>query len=119
MIRRPPRSTRTDTLFPYTTLCRSFLDRVARAALGADEQDHAALLRDARDEVHRVAEQRHGLFEVDDVDLAAGAEDVRRHLGVPVAGLVAEMQAGFQHLRSEVRRVGIECVSQFRSRWSP
>src|SRR3546814_17460873 len=23
MIRRPPRSTRTDTLFPYTTLCRS------------------------------------------------------------------------------------------------
>src|SRR3546814_6768817 len=22
MIRRPPRSTRTDTLFPYTTLCR-------------------------------------------------------------------------------------------------
>src|SRR3546814_11771715 len=25
MIRRPPRSTRTDTLFPYTTLFRSFL----------------------------------------------------------------------------------------------
>src|SRR3546814_14837987 len=23
MIRRPPKSTRTDTLFPYTTLCRS------------------------------------------------------------------------------------------------
>src|SRR3546814_2565494 len=28
MIRRPPRSTRTDTLFPYTTLFRSFLDVV-------------------------------------------------------------------------------------------
>src|SRR3546814_12510602 len=27
MIRRPPRSTRTDTLFPYTTLCRSVLKR--------------------------------------------------------------------------------------------
>src|SRR3546814_19680175 len=26
MIRRPPRSTRTDTLFPYTTLFRSELD---------------------------------------------------------------------------------------------
>src|SRR3546814_11326143 len=25
MLRRPPRSTRTDTLFPYTTLFRSFL----------------------------------------------------------------------------------------------
>src|SRR3546814_16698417 len=30
MIRRPPSSTRTDTLFPYTTLCRS-LALVARA----------------------------------------------------------------------------------------
>src|SRR3546814_2937146 len=29
MIRRPPRSTRTDTLFPYTTLFRSNLDRPA------------------------------------------------------------------------------------------
>src|SRR3546814_13112635 len=28
MIRRPPRSTRTDTLFPYTTLFRSLLDDV-------------------------------------------------------------------------------------------
>src|SRR3546814_6357649 len=27
MIRRPPRSTRTDTLFPYTTLFRSSLSR--------------------------------------------------------------------------------------------
>src|SRR3546814_4013946 len=27
MIRRPPRSTRTDTLFPYTTLFRSLQDR--------------------------------------------------------------------------------------------
>src|SRR3546814_4199472 len=27
MIRRPPRSTRTDTLFPYTTLFRSFGER--------------------------------------------------------------------------------------------
>src|SRR3546814_15325827 len=27
MCRRPPRSTRTDTLFPYTTLFRSFLSR--------------------------------------------------------------------------------------------
>src|SRR3546814_7892246 len=47
MIRRPPRSTRTDTLFPYTTLFRSVLhveritiDRlpVANAAM-ADEGD--------------------------------------------------------------------------------
>src|SRR3546814_7636611 len=37
MIRRPPRSTRTDTLFPYTTLCRS---RPWRPLLLAYEQIH-------------------------------------------------------------------------------
>src|SRR3546814_14111695 len=30
MIRRPPRSTRTDTRFPYTTLFRSFRDALRR-----------------------------------------------------------------------------------------
>src|SRR3546814_13062852 len=37
MIRRPPRSTRTDTLFPYTTLFRStrFLPRIAPITLVA------------------------------------------------------------------------------------
>src|SRR3546814_7845989 len=45
MIRRPPRSTRTDTLFPYTTLFRSLLrlDLVAHrgdgVGGGADEDD--------------------------------------------------------------------------------
>src|SRR3546814_16023019 len=46
MIRRPPRSTRTDTLFPYTTLFRSvgLATRKApgRAAILNDEQ-HARL----------------------------------------------------------------------------
>src|SRR3546814_17409650 len=35
MIRRPPRSTRTDTLFPYTTLFRSVLEHV-RGGLPVD-----------------------------------------------------------------------------------
>src|SRR3546814_16579354 len=34
MIRQPPRSTRTDTLFPYTTLFRSLLVAVRRAVSG-------------------------------------------------------------------------------------
>src|SRR3546814_7677436 len=33
MIRRPPRSTRTDTLFPYTTLVRSHLLNVRAASM--------------------------------------------------------------------------------------
>src|SRR3546814_11876831 len=37
MIRRPPRSTRTDTLFPYTTLFRSnFRSKLAPGAITAD-----------------------------------------------------------------------------------
>src|SRR3546814_13253509 len=34
MMRRPPRSTRTDTLFPYTTLFRSFRGRRVVVAAG-------------------------------------------------------------------------------------
>src|SRR3546814_1055076 len=37
MIRRPPRATRTDTLFPYTTLFRS-VDVGATLVITADEQ---------------------------------------------------------------------------------
>src|SRR3546814_5660782 len=33
MLRRPPRSTRTDTLFPYTTLFRSLMMGVLTAAI--------------------------------------------------------------------------------------
>src|SRR3546814_3894015 len=38
MVRRPPRSTRTDTLFPYTTLFRS-LAAAGRGALRGPEPD--------------------------------------------------------------------------------
>src|SRR3546814_11354584 len=41
MIRRPPRSTRTDTLFPYPTLFRS--ERGHPAALAAAEETGAAM----------------------------------------------------------------------------
>src|SRR3546814_9032142 len=38
MIRRPPRSTRTDTLFPYTTLFRSSGEVLCASASAADVQ---------------------------------------------------------------------------------
>src|SRR3546814_9490814 len=43
MIRRPPRSTRTDTLFPYTTLFRSHVEHgaVLARARGHDHPDDA------------------------------------------------------------------------------
>src|SRR3546814_1137970 len=39
MIRRPPRATRTDTLFPYTTLFRSAFRRRRRSGKGAGPLD--------------------------------------------------------------------------------
>src|SRR3546814_12082274 len=42
MIRRPPRSTRTDTLFPYTTLFRSLLHLVEAMHAGGGLLGHAA-----------------------------------------------------------------------------
>src|SRR3546814_18553435 len=54
MIRRPPRSTRTDTLFPYTTLFRSVeavedahQRRLAGAVLADDAVDGSGLHRQA------------------------------------------------------------------------
>src|SRR3546814_3210526 len=42
MIRRPPRSTRTDPLFPYTTLFRSVLSQQHRAVHGVLQLAHVA-----------------------------------------------------------------------------
>src|SRR3546814_2088207 len=50
MIRRPPRSTRTDTLFPYTTLFRSgAVDRGAESAEHDDRLSAADLWRHGAD----------------------------------------------------------------------
>src|SRR3546814_20508937 len=67
MIRRPPRSTRTDTLFPYTTLFRSLVH------LGADP-------------VHREADQAHA-------DLGVEALDRLHQADVAFLDQVAEWQA--------------------------
>src|SRR3546814_3242593 len=50
MIRRPPRSTRTDTLFPYTTLFRS-RDRV-EVAPGSERLDELLVLGQVRHDPH-------------------------------------------------------------------
>src|SRR3546814_4824345 len=57
MIRRPPRSTRTDTLFPYTTLFRSPRVRGADKA----DLDHVAVEGDEVVIETRGVEQPHGL----------------------------------------------------------
>src|SRR3546814_10319514 len=45
MIRRPPRSTRTDTLFPYTTLFRSVVPPLVMQAVEAAQAEQFLMLR--------------------------------------------------------------------------
>ncbi len=68
-------------------------DRIARGALGADEQHLAAIGDGALDERTGLASHRQALLEVDDVDSVSLAEDERSHLRVPVAGLVTKVHA--------------------------
>src|SRR3546814_6449220 len=48
MILRPPRSTRTDTLFPYSTLFRSEIDLKLGSLFAPRRKDHAAIDRNPR-----------------------------------------------------------------------
>src|SRR3546814_12486113 len=105
MIRRPPRSTRTDTLFPYTTLFRSHQrgGRKARRGRGADRRDGP--LPQGRNSAPRPAQVEAAL------SLLAAAT---------LAGCATTAPATQNPQdRTEERRVGKECVSTCRSRWSP
>src|SRR3546814_18567028 len=84
MIRRPPRSTRTDTLFPYTTLFRSgeLLDLLAEKVVGIGDDPmvdlDSPLLQQLVDELLH-GFRRNDLVPTSDHDHArgrAGSEDV-------------------------------------------
>src|SRR3546814_18438929 len=45
MIRRPPRSTRTDTLFPYTTLFRSHADQPSKQTMNIFPEENELEIR--------------------------------------------------------------------------
>src|SRR3546814_330809 len=80
MIRRPPRSTRTDTLFPYTTLFRSQHD-------GAAERDAGAVERQRRPAPQRHAQvdaEEHG--EDEDFVLIHGGSSLRRRRRIEATG---------------------------------
>src|SRR3546814_14239794 len=98
-LRRPPRSTRTDTLFPYTTLFRSH-DR-------ADAQGRGGLERGPGDLCRTV--------------LGDGRDHSVR--AVCTAGASPPVDGSRHYLRrlcsSEERRVGKECARTCRSGWAP
>src|SRR3954462_1637981 len=83
---------------------RSLGDAVLRLALGADEQDTAALGDGVTDRLQRRVQQRNGLGEIDDVNVVAGAENVLCHFRIPAVRLVAKVNAGFEQLAH--RKIG-------------
>src|SRR3546814_15350464 len=107
MIRRPPRSTRTDTLFPYTTLFRS--DRRGGDGAGlrlARRAGEAGLRRRRADALCR---QPGG----------PGAAADRRYRRRRQRSLLPRLtRAGEKRIRSEERRVGKEWVSKCSTRVS-
>src|SRR3546814_14108523 len=132
MIRRPPRSTRTDTLFPYTTLFRS--DRLG--AIGLTTRDVSDQLQALLTGV-TVTEVREDIRSVAVVVRSNGPErlDPARLDGFTLTGRNGEhiplQQIGHSEIRmedqilrrydriprSEESRVGKECVSTCRTRW--
>src|SRR3546814_11733138 len=109
MIRRPPRSTRTDTLFPYTTLFRSEVAKL-RKEVAAALRTHVEQTPYRIDQIAGAVILAGFLLHVEQfaapevADRAVGilAEDVI-HRFIPVlAWLVA---ASVAHLRADIRSV--------------
>src|SRR3546814_14587104 len=112
MILPPPRSTRTDTLFPYTTLFRSFgalsvipVAEIARRWSGLGRGGAGVVVLGWVLAISCLYEVFEWLLTI----VAAG-ETADRYNG---------QQGDIWDARSEERRVGKECVRTCRSRWSP
>src|SRR3546814_4845445 len=91
MIRRPPRSTRTDTLFPYTTLFRSLR-----------ELDPVEVSRWTKDPAQQALDRRHGYG-------SAGSTPSVVHLnGVTVHAAMAELMAWISGHRPPAQYLDID-----------
>src|SRR3546814_15900295 len=114
MIRRPPRSTRTDTLFPYTTLFRSVTIVIARVDMSLAVRIPAAVRWRSvvADELDHLVTARPSLFrEIPALDPFV----LRLDLPFLAATVPSETDRG----RSAERCVGTVCVSTCSFRWSP
>src|SRR3546814_19027824 len=118
MLRRPPRSTHTDTLVPYTKLSRSHGGaNEACLQMLEDLQAHGGIGK-VGEFMEKVKDKNSG------ARLMGFGHRVYKNYD-PRATLMQETckevlaALGLENDRSEERRVGKECVSTCRSRWSP
>src|SRR3546814_12751430 len=131
MTRRPPRSTRTSTLFPYTTLFRSAIVTAATAvaitaaivAPAATTATPATLALGSCDSFRCGGLGLVFVFVSHLEFQSAFACRFRQRLDAPVKQEAATVEHDPAHPRRlgrpEARRVGNECVSTCRSRGSP
>src|SRR3546814_17960314 len=119
MIRRPPRSTRTDTLFPYTTLFRSLLPTRLKRPIRRFRDKRLRIVEFLLSTVcHELALPAWCVFigrRADTLSRLPGGTSSEKCQFRSSEGLQKRSRSG----RSEERRVGKECVSTCRSRWSP
>src|SRR3546814_16686660 len=110
MIRRPPRSTRTDTLFPY----RRSSDLLSDPASWVHDQAYDCLMVVYLDRRQTLGDRAAApiatrvIGEIDLGPIVRARPELVEDGNVRIAGM-----------RSEASRVGKECVSTCRSRWSP
>src|SRR3546814_18866064 len=132
MIRRPPRSTRTDTLFPYTTLFRSCAAEQREVVHRLEDDAEAALIF-----AGTAVALCEGFSQPRQILTIAFRHELRCFVTKHEAGPVARREVELLHHRiyhphdddveqvrhgfqsSEERRVGNECVSTCISRCSP
>src|SRR3546814_14443049 len=113
MIRLPPRSTRTDTLFPYTTLVRSQRGRAVAGVLGGGgKRGHVPSIIIPAERRMTTRSRRVGALPVPWADVTCARCFSARKRRICV-------HAVRRRPRPEERRVGKECVSTCRYRWSP
>src|SRR3546814_17257293 len=127
MIRRPPRSTRTDTLFPYTTLFRS--EFVYTVVDGDGDTDTATLVvnlplpaDDPQREIldtgiitNTNSQGQKGIITFYDQDNIL----TNAFAGSVVFSIEGQALSQANDTRSDERSVGKECVRTCRDAWSP
>src|SRR3546814_15247370 len=119
MIRRPPRSTRTDTLFPYTTLFRSRTAGIGQCPRTFGNAAFAGGIERVELRGLLLPLQPHGAGVVEFGDALRVGDATHDRTGHAAAGHARPFARVAIVERSEERRVGKECVSTCRYRWSP